>query len=98
MAFKMYSEQHDGFSIQWDWDAHERVWTVATVADDGTQLDSDYVPRREFLKQAIADAASYAPELVAEHEDFKARIEERKAWNREHGLPENAIVIGGWDR
>ena len=94
MANKMYSEQHDGFSIMWDWDRHERTWTVQTVAEDGAVLDSEYVPRREFLKQAIAHAVDYAPELVAEHDDFKARIEERKARNREHGFDENVIVIG----
>ena len=95
MANKVYSEQHDGFSIQWDWDRGERTWTVQTVAEDGAVLDSDYVPRKEFLKQAIADAVSYAPELVKEHDEFIARIEERKAWNREHGYDENAIVFGG---
>lgn len=98
MTYRIYSEQHDGFSIRWDWDRHERTWTVQTVADDETVLDSEYVPRKEFLKQAIADAVSYAPELVAEHEDFKARQEERKAWNREHGLAENVIVLGHWDK
>ena len=95
MAGKVYSEQHDGFSIQWDYDRGERTWTVQTVAEDGTVLDSDYVPRKEFLKQAIADAVEYAPKMIAEHEDFKARIEERKAWNREHGYAENVIVLGG---
>ena len=94
MTYKVYSEQHDGFSIQWDWDPSERTWTVATVADDGTQLDSEYVPRRAFLKQAIEHAVDYAPELVAEHEELKAEREERKAWNREHGYDENAILVG----
>ena len=93
MTYRIYSEQHDGFRIEWDYDPSERVWTVATVADDGTMLDSDYVPRKEFLKQAIADAVDYAPELVAEHEELKAEREERKAWNREHGYDENTIFV-----
>jgi hypothetical protein len=98
MASKVYSEQHDGFSIQWDYDRHERVWTVAVVADDGVTVYSDYVPRKEFLKQAIADMAEYAHEYVQEWDDIKASVEESKAWNREHGLDENTIVLGCWDK
>ena len=93
MTYRIYSEQHDGFRIEWDWDPSERVWTVATVADDGTKLDSEYVPRKEFLKQAIADAVRYAPELLAEHEELKAEREARKAWNRERGYDENTIFV-----
>jgi len=98
MTYRIYSEQHDGFRIEWDWDPSERVWTVATWSDDDWKLDSEYVPRKEFLKQAIADAVRHAPELVAEHEEFKAEMEAKRAWNREHGYDENTIILGSWDK